>query len=202
MSIAMLLPVKERAEPTVIGEARKAAQERFAESGWPTRRMENWRFTNLKPLIDTRFTPASAGDEDSAGLAAHLGTLPQIDSDHLVFINGRFSQQHSKIGSLPSKAFVGTFTAWAQENLDLVPASLASKDGSDHALVNLNTAFFVDGPALIVPAGVSLPRPIFIVFWNESSGASAIHLRSKIQLGAGVLGRCYRELEWRRQRLE
>ncbi len=42
---------------------RRAAAERFAEIGFPTRRDEEWRFTNVSPIAETPFALATKDAE-------------------------------------------------------------------------------------------------------------------------------------------
>ncbi len=46
-------------EPRWLADRRRAALDRFAELGFPTRRDELWRFTNLTPLTRSVFPPAT-----------------------------------------------------------------------------------------------------------------------------------------------
>ena len=42
--------------PEWLRSLRQTAAERFAEVGFPTRRNEEWRFTNVSPIAETPFT--------------------------------------------------------------------------------------------------------------------------------------------------
>ncbi|HYL48736.1 MAG TPA: hypothetical protein VET84_05170, partial [Stellaceae bacterium] len=46
------------AEPAWLKQRRDGAMQRFAEIGWPTRKQEAWRFTDLQPLQRAPFPPA------------------------------------------------------------------------------------------------------------------------------------------------
>ena len=66
---------------------RKAGLARFAESGYPSIRDEDWRFTNLRPLTELPFRPVAAplgqapGPEQLDGL-----TFGRLDADRLVLL--------------------------------------------------------------------------------------------------------------------
>ena len=45
--------------PVWLRALRSAAAERFAAVGFPTRRNEEWRFTNVSPIVETPFALAS-----------------------------------------------------------------------------------------------------------------------------------------------
>src|SRR4051794_23694472 len=114
------------AEPAWLVERRRSALARFGELGLPTRRQENWRFTNLRALEATEFPPATAGTPiDEAALAPyrHAGA-----SHRIVLVNGRFSPALSAIGALPSGVYLAPLSAALRERADLAAVLF---DGSD-----------------------------------------------------------------------
>src|SRR5262249_29888663 len=101
------------AEPGWLTASRDAARARFAETGFPTRRHEAWRFTELKSLTETRFAPAPALVGDATILGERLCRL-LTHAHRLVFVNGRFDADHSHIGALPEGVYLGSFAAWVE----------------------------------------------------------------------------------------
>jgi Fe-S cluster assembly protein SufD len=142
---------------------RAAALDRFLAAGLPTRDQEAWRYTDLAGLAaqDFALAPAPAALPD---LSAHF--LPGCD--RLVFVDGH------PVPALSASALdPAVFGAAA-------PASGAPDD----ALADLNRAFAVSGLALRVPPGVTLPRPLQVIF--ASSGAAVprmAHLAHTVELG-------------------
>ena len=53
-------------EPSWVLPLRKAGIARFAELGFPTTKMEDWRFTNVAPITKLPFIPAGGGGEVAA----------------------------------------------------------------------------------------------------------------------------------------
>ncbi|HVJ50870.1 MAG TPA: Fe-S cluster assembly protein SufD [Aliidongia sp.] len=163
-----------------LAAVRSAGRARFAESGFPTRRTEAWRFTELRKLTETRFGPASAG---IAGMPA----IDEIaDADRLVFINGCFVADRSRIGTLPKGVFLGSFADWARAHADEAAASFDLAGGADRAFLSLNAAFATDGLALIVPAGVKLDRRIQVIHIASAVEPAASHLKHLVRLGDGA----------------
>jgi Fe-S cluster assembly protein SufD len=152
---------------------RQDAHRRFAGSGFPTRRHEAWKFTELKPLIEARFAPA--GDNSAASVAA----LPGADT--MVFVNGRFDGSRSRIGALPPGVVLCSFADWLQRDAEAAAAAFAEADGTEQAFLSLNAAFAADGAVLIVPDGIRLERPIRIA--HAQTGATAPQLKHVIRLG-------------------
>src|ERR1700677_2777752 len=74
---------------------RQTAMDRFNETGFPGRKEEEWRFTNLDPIIKTHFTLAAsvrdAGDIESG----EKFSFASAAVTELVFINGHYMPQIS-----------------------------------------------------------------------------------------------------------
>src|SRR5262245_10368158 len=77
------------AVPAWLRELRENGIRRFAEAGFPTRRDEEWRFTNVGPIAETTFHRA---DGVPAVQASQLKPfwLAESEGAVLVFVNGRY----------------------------------------------------------------------------------------------------------------
>ncbi|HJZ68380.1 MAG TPA: hypothetical protein VKF81_09685, partial [Blastocatellia bacterium] len=78
---------------------RKEAIARFAELGFPTTRMEEWKFTNVAPIARIPFQIAEPGPD---GLTAErLAHMPFADTafceqcSRIVFVDGHYSRELS-----------------------------------------------------------------------------------------------------------
>ena len=160
---------------------REAALARFGALGFPTRRQEAWRFTDLRPLERLGYPP-SVGAEVPAAVAEAL--LLAGATHRLVLVNGRFAPQLSKIGALPRGAWLGS----SAEALATRPG-LALLDPSDtegaQPFAALNAAFFGDGVVLALEPGVALDRPVEIIHLGEAQAPVSLHPRSRIELAPG-----------------
>ena len=81
-------------------EARRKAIARLAEVGLPHRRIEEWKYTDLRNVLREAFAPAEAiGSAISGGdVVRALGPLAVIDAERLVFVDGYFSPMLSVRG--------------------------------------------------------------------------------------------------------
>ena len=68
------------------GAARDAAAESFRNLGFPGRRDEAWKYTNLRPLAEAAFHEPLSVVQDSSSLLSAL----RITETRLVFLDGRF----------------------------------------------------------------------------------------------------------------
>jgi Fe-S cluster assembly protein SufD len=124
---------------------RKAAIARFGEIGFPTARNEDWKFTNLGPVVRTSFV------------------LPPADVG-----------QVSNLPSVPDGVLLMSLAEALQKHPELVERHLGQHaDFRNHPFVALNTAFWRDGVFLWVPPGVIVEEPIalphLVAEFNESA---------------------------------
>src|SRR5207247_784079 len=96
-------------EPDLAGPAwlrpiRKEAIARFETVGFPTQKHEDWRFTNLAPLLRVPFKPAILGRPDGV-VAERLEPFlfGVLKTTRLVFVNGQFSPRLPYLRPLPAE---------------------------------------------------------------------------------------------------
>jgi len=166
---------KESKPPSWLFPLRKAGIARFAELGFPTLRHEDWRFTNVTPIAKLPFKPVFDTNADgvTAGALSEL-TFANLAGTRLVFVNGQFASGLSAVHGLPQ----GVKAASLAAALASEPALLEKHLGryvrmEDYAFAALNTAFFLDGAFIHVPAGVAVPEPIQLVFVSTVKEAGA-----------------------------
>lgn len=174
-------------DPPWLHALRKQAIARFAETGFPTRDDEAWRYTNLGPIARTPFenaAPASAviGRADLERLS-----FPVFACSVFVFVNGRFAPSLSAPRALAGGIQIGNLAAALPSPLCPLEGHLGSLARPDEgALVALNTAFFTDGVMLHVPAGVEIETPIHVVYLSVPGERATIsYPRTLVVAGRG-----------------
>jgi Fe-S cluster assembly protein SufD len=175
---------KAAAEPGWLATRREAALARFAALGFPTRREEAWRFTDLRPLQKAPFPPAAA-----AGSVGRADLAPWCFAGgayRIVLVDGRFAPELSETGTLPPGAWLGSTARALAERPALVEAALAESDETGRQpFAALNAALFADGFVLALEPGVVLDRPVEVIHLGRAIAPSSFHLRSLVALGAG-----------------
>jgi Fe-S cluster assembly protein SufD len=172
-------------EPAWLAVKREAALANFGEKGFPTRRQEAWRFTNLRALERAALLPA-----DGAVAAPALDRYHLAEPTHrLVFVNGRFAPAFSRIGALPQGAWLASTDRTLAERSDALAAAIDETDTAGaQPFASLNAALFADGFVLMLEPGVRLEHPIEIVHWGEAT-AQSWHQRNLVMLGEGSSAR-------------
>ena len=147
---------------------REDAFARFAEVGFPTTRDEDWRFTNVTPIARGQFRlpgnalvqlpPAELKSWNIEGSAARL-----------VFVNGRYAPELSRIDVLPKGVAVSSLREQIEGNSDQISKQLGQHASSQRdAFVALNTAFIEDGAYVHLKRGVVAEAPIHLLFVSSS----------------------------------
>lgn len=153
-------------QPSWVRDARERGIAQFERLGFPTTRLEDWKFTSVAPISERRFSLADGVDGTSPATVSALA-LPSLTTI-AVCVNGRFAPHLSSLGGLPQGVRVlGLEEALASER-GLVEAHLTRVAGfatiERHAFAALNTAFLQDGIVVVVPPRLVVETPIQILF--------------------------------------
>jgi Fe-S cluster assembly protein SufD len=174
-------------EPQWLAAKREAALANFGEKGFPTRRQEAWRFTNLRPLEKQSFVSAAEWQpaDDDVEQNIEFGRLPEA-GNRIVIVNGRFSDALSEIGELPKGVWLASTSRTITERPDALVAAIEETDTTGgQPFASLNAALFADGFVLMLEPGVRLEKPIEIVHWGEAIAPASWHQRNLVALGEG-----------------
>ena len=151
---------------------RDAAADEFRRSGLPGRRVEAWKYTDLRPIASAAFHEPVDLISDCTDL---LARVPQIDAPRLVFVDGRFRED---LSLLPSSAH---FTRFADGP---VFGILARPDREP--MVALNTMLAEDGAIIGVPEGTDAGLVHLISLGSDNASATDFHPRHRIHLHANA----------------
>jgi Fe-S cluster assembly protein SufD len=169
--------------PEWLEPIRRAAMDRFAATGFPSARDEEWRFTPVTPIAQTNWRSVGAGGaEDVAREQLTPFVFGQADWCTLVFVNGEYASGLSSAASMPEGVLATSLADALRNGGDLLQRHLARYARiEENPFTALNTAFLRDGGLIHVPAGVNLPRPINLVFVTTADAAGVvIHPRNLI----------------------
>jgi Fe-S cluster assembly protein SufD len=164
--------------PAVIAlltDIRDRAAARVQELALPSTKDEEWRFTDLTPLLQTQFTKL---DVNAVCVSNPLRIAPEAAAQYLQVVNGHISPLPDGvvIHDLPSGLWVGSL-AVALSRTDLatkLQAHLAQMAGGEEVFTALNTASFTDVALIWVPKNLIAETPVHIVF--TSTAAQHPHL--------------------------
>jgi Fe-S cluster assembly protein SufD len=161
-------------QPGWLRSLRQEAFARFCQTGFPTTRDEDWRFTNVSAISQKSF---HAAEESASRISANelrRFRMPAATCQ-LVFVNGRFAAALSDSSALPSGIRVGSLA----EELASNPGALEPHLGRyinfhRDAFSALNTAFMEDGAYVYLPKRAVLEAPIHLLFVSAGEGSPAM----------------------------
>lgn len=166
-----------------VKERRDAAAKRFAEVGFPTTKLEDWRFTNISPIAETKFVPATGSFAQAPSLVAGVNVPGAL---RLAIVNGQFAAGLSDLSAMPKGIRIAGLRDGARDGTDGLEQHLGTVFNLDaHPLAALNTANLDDGVAIFVTAGAVVETPIHIVTVTGGDGqVVAAHPRVLVVAGA------------------
>lgn len=150
-------------------QLRKSAINKFENLNFPTQRDEEWKYTNISSLLKHNFLPAKSKEIVSSEIINKF-LFDKLEHSLLVFVNGNFSPELSKITDLPKGVEVGSISDAIKNNNPLIKKHLGkyAKD-ENYFFTTLSSAFIKDGAFIYVPDGKIVEDPIHIIFYTNSS---------------------------------
>ena len=169
-----------------LAELRRKSFARFAATGFPTTREEDWRFTSVQPIAEAAFELATAGQNGvtRVDLARKAGILSGAST--LAFIDGHWSEGLSRVQRLPPGVRVESIGATLSTNPDLVRQHLAHHARPEqYPFAALSAAFVQDGAFIHIPANVQLDHPVHLVFLSSGRPGTMTHPRALVVVERG-----------------
>ncbi len=169
-----------------VAALREQAFGRFVETGLPHRRVEKWKYTDLRSIMREAAPLAGAPSEaDLAAAKALLAALPDFGAANLTVVNGRFAASLSDLADLPAGVTATDLGEALGSGGPLVTERLGRAASADDTALALNAAFVAGGVIVSVAAGTAVERPIAIRFVSVGA-AAATYPRALIDIGAGA----------------
>jgi Fe-S cluster assembly protein SufD len=157
---------------------RRTALAELTAAGWPNRRQERWRYTDVAPLAQAGFevAPAAPGPVELRAARELLAEQPAVEA-RLVFVDGCYCPElgtstPAGIDVLDLDAQQHEFDRWANRVTT-----------AEHPLAALNTAFS-HGLLVRARSGTVLEKPLEIVFVGSARSQLAAQPRLALDIGA------------------
>lgn len=135
------------------------------EQGFPTRRQENWKYTDVRPILKQAYAPAAK--ETASVTAADIEQMRfrSLNCHELVFVNGVYAAGLSSIGDLPEGTIVRDLASASKEYADLINEHVSQyADPSQNPFTALNVAFMQHGALICLPAGAVIEQPVNLLY--------------------------------------
>jgi Fe-S cluster assembly protein SufD len=167
---------------------RDAAAARFDALGLPHRRVEEWKYTDLRALIREAKPIAGAPDAAGKARAKDAGKLiGDMDARRVVFVDGTFVPELSDLANLSPGLTIRSMAQALTEGDALVADRLGKVMPADgEGVIALNTALMRDGAVIHVAKGATLEQPIHLVFAATGDRAASVFTRSLVVIEQGA----------------
>jgi Fe-S cluster assembly protein SufD len=169
-----------------VAARRAAAFDVFAQEGLPHRRIEEWKYTDLRALMREAKPLASPPDAAAKARAETAGALlGDVETRRLVFVDGAFVAELSDLAGLEHGLSIGSLADALTEGDPTVLAHLGKLAPASDVAVALNTALMGDGAVIRIGAGATIERPLHLVFFASQKPA-ATFVRSLVVAEPGA----------------
>jgi len=158
--------------PAWLQSIRNSARAQAAQLGFPTTRQEEWKFTNMAPILQLPLHPA-----ENVGAKITRKDIERftfgLDCYLLVFVDGHLCADLCSLPKDGNDLQLGNLKINSPE----VEKHLACHaDCGENFFTAFNTAFFQDGAFVSMAEGKTADKPVHLLFIgaSEQSGATAL----------------------------
>lgn len=170
-----------KSEGSLAQDIRTLAKEALTSMQIPTKKWEDWKYTNLQPLLKEDFQPASASKLSKVD--DYL--IPGLTSDLLVFINGQYHAELSSITHNQSELIISDLKNISDKGREVFETFFGKAVSADMDIFTaINAAYGEEGVFIGVPTGKSTSAPIQIVHIADNAEQSqALQHRNMFVVG-------------------
>src|SRR5687767_1988634 len=149
---------------------RDAAFDLLAKRGLPHRRVEEWKYTDLRALM--RDAAPLADKPEAADVAAAFNNATALAGVEVVrvgVVNGHLAPEMSDFGDLPTGVEILPLSEALAAGHPLLKSMSPVPAARDNAAYALNTAFMNDGAVIRIAAGTAADKPIHLRFVSQAA---------------------------------
>ena len=161
-----------------LNDMQRSGLTQLGETGFPTLADENWRYTNIKPLLKQAFNVVTAATQKLTSEQIDAFNIEGFDSLKIVFVDGEFdatlSAQDIPTG-LTLKSLADMLDNHADHAAKYINQLLPD---STHGFMALNTAFVRNGVWIETASGAVIDKPIELIFISTGEDQSLVQPRN------------------------
>ncbi len=175
----------QKAQLPGMASAREAAFKRFEAAGLPHRRVEDWKYTDLRALMREAKPLAPRPDAVALARAKNAGAaFAAVEGRRIVLVDGVFIPELSDLAALEPGLSIRSMALAAGD--PAIAERLGHVVATDNVAVALNTAFMADGVVIDVAERAALTRPLHLVAFNSGGAPASVFTRSLATIGKGA----------------
>ena len=170
-----------------VARLREQALASFVAGGLPHRRIEEWKYTDLRALMREAVPLADPLDQAALARAQKANPLPGVAARAITLVNGAFAPELSDLSKAEAGLTILPLARVIAEGHELaarIGKILLPHYDAPHAL---NTAFLNDGIVIGLAAGAKLARPIHVRHLFTGTAPAATYARTLVIVGDGAI---------------
>ena len=151
-------------------EVRKNAISRVEELSFPTIRNEDWKYTNISPILKQIYQfPVDPPKVRNSEILSLM--IPALKNNTLVFLNGHYVEEFSSLNLDIKNIIISPLKKLLNNGSTLINDHLTKyADYKNEIFTALNTAFLQDGVFIYIPEALILENPIHILNISDPQG--------------------------------
>ena len=157
-----------------VHDIRTQAIKKFEEEGFPTKRLENWKYTSLKKILqhDYKLFPSKSEALEFKDIESFL--INDIESYKIIFVDGKYCSHLSETTHDGMDICILS-SALTQSKYDLVIENYFDKIAKKDGITSLNTAFSSEGSFIHIPKNIQVDKPIQIIYFSTGKNESVLY---------------------------
>ncbi|MGH7197206.1 MAG: Fe-S cluster assembly protein SufD [Candidatus Omnitrophota bacterium] len=180
---------KEAASPSWLWEVRRKAYDRFKKIGFPTTRLESWRYINLEPILGAAYRAQEGAARPFSFVKGEDTGVELLDWAAAFRKDEEFLKRHLAV------------SAGREENPFVLVNTFSFKDAAvvrfpDHLTLDapIHLRFVLKGsasgellyPRVLITAGKCVRAKVIVEFTDEGSGRFFSNAVSEVHIGEGA----------------
>lgn len=176
-----------RGEPLWLRRLRSSSLARFRELDFPKPQDEEWRQTDISPLLRIPFRPAAPGAVRPTARDLNASGFADLECPRLVFVNGHHAPELSSLEGVSPGVWAGSLIEALRSRPEQVEPHLGRHAAHrERAFTALATSHMDDGGVVLVSEGTVVEQPIHLVYVTASPGEPVVSFpRTLIAVGGG-----------------
>ena len=153
---------------------RTKAIKNFEQEGFPTKKLENWKYTSLKKTLqhDYKLFPSKSQTLEFKDIESFL--INDIESYKIIFVDGKYCSHLSETTHDGMDICILS-SALTQSKYDLVIENYFNKISKKDGITSLNTAFSSEGSYIHIPKNIQVDKPIQIIYFSTGKDESVFY---------------------------
>ncbi len=153
---------------------RRKAIKTFEKEGFPTKKLENWKYTSLKKTLnyDYKLFPSETKVLEFKDIKKYL--IDDVESYKIIFVDGKYSSHLSETTHDGMDICILS-SALNQSKYDLLIENYFDKISKKDGITSLNTAFSSEGSFIHIPKNVQVDKPIQVIYFSTGKNESVFY---------------------------